>query len=79
MSEVSVTVLRKNLSAYLARVERGESFCITVRGRVIADISPLALHTDEAVAARKLLRGSVLHYERPFDPAFDANEWEMNQ
>lgn len=38
VKEVNVTALRQNLPNYLALVERGE----TVRGRVIAEITPPA-------------------------------------
>ena len=39
--EVSVRELRQNLSVYLRRVERGETLCVTSRGRPVAVLGPL--------------------------------------
>ena len=33
--------LRQNLSVYLRRVERGETLCVTSRGRPVAVLGPL--------------------------------------
>lgn len=49
MAKVKVTELRQNLPAYLARVEKGETVEVTVRGRVIARIVP---EEDRQSAAR---------------------------
>jgi prevent-host-death family protein len=38
---VGVRALRQNLSVYLRRVERGESFEVTDRGRPVALLGPL--------------------------------------
>lgn len=40
MAGVNVTTLRQHLPEYLARVARGERLSVTLRGRVIAEISP---------------------------------------
>lgn len=41
MSEqIGVRELRRDLSAYLRRVERGESFAVTSRGRRVAVLAP---------------------------------------
>ena len=45
---VSVTELRRNLPAYLDRVKAGESFLVTVRGRVVARIQPELDPAEEA-------------------------------
>jgi len=45
---VSVTELRQNLPSYLDRVEAGESFLVTIRGKVVARIQP---EIDPAEAA----------------------------
>ena len=79
MKNVNVTELRQNLPAYLAKVKRGERLRITSRGRVIAEIAPPVATKAEIAAARKRLRGSVLHYDRPLDPVFDPSEWEVNR
>lgn len=79
MSDINVTELRQNLPTYLAKVRRGERIKVTSRGHVIAEIVPPSPGKQEAAAARARLMGSVIRYERPFDPVFDATEWEMNR
>jgi len=79
MKKVNVTELRQNLPGYLARVQRGERISVTTRGRAIAEITPPSASGGEADAARARLRGSVLRYERPLDPVFGPEEWEMNK
>lgn len=78
MDDVNVTELRQHLPAYLDRVRRGQRLKVTSRGLVIAEIVPPAADKGEADAARARLRGTVLRYERPLEPAFDPAEWEMN-
>lgn len=78
MSTVSVTALRQNLPAFLRKVRRGQSILVTSHGKVIAELKPPAPRIG-AAEARKLLKGSVRRYDRPFEPAFDAEEWEVEQ
>ena len=40
MNSISLTELRRRLSEIIARVERGESFIITRRGKHVAKIVP---------------------------------------
>lgn len=79
MDEVKVTELRQNLPAYLAKVRRGQRIKVTSRGKVIAEIVPPTADKGEADAARARLRGSVVKYDRPLEPVFDAEEWEMDR
>ena len=79
MKEVKVTELRQNLPAYLARVRRGERVRITSRGKVVAELAPPAPDHGEVSAARARLRGSVLRFDRPTDPVFDLEEWDVNR
>lgn len=79
MKDVKVTVLRQRLPEYLARVRRGERVRVTSRGKAIAELVPPSAHEDDAEAARKRLRGSVLRYERPLDPVIDPGEWDVNR
>jgi prevent-host-death family protein len=44
---VGVRELRRDLSAYLRRVERGESFAVTSRGRTVAVLGPTPGQRDE--------------------------------
>lgn len=57
--------------AYLRRVEKGDSVCITDHGRPVADILPHRAEDDRELAE---LRGLVLRYDRPTDPV-DV-QWE---
>jgi len=43
---VGVRELRRELSEYLRRVERGETFAVTSRGRAVAELGPPAAHRD---------------------------------
>ncbi|MBL8201474.1 MAG: type II toxin-antitoxin system Phd/YefM family antitoxin [Chromatiales bacterium] len=80
MPRVPVTEFRQNLPAWLGRVRKGERLAITSRGKVIAELSPPAVAPQSASeAARTFLRGSVLRYDRPFDPAVEPQEWDINR
>ena len=79
MDDVKVTELRQNLPAYLDKVRRGQRIKVTSRGKVIAEIVPPTADKGEADAARARLRGSVVKYDRPLEPVFDAEEWEMDR
>jgi len=77
--DVNVTTLRQNLPAYLKRVRRGERIRVTSRGEVIAELDPPAATARESALARKRLRGSVVRYDRPLEPALAPGEWVANQ
>ncbi len=79
MSDVNVTDLRQNLPAYLERARRGERIRVTSRGKVIAEISGPKAAEAEAEMIRKRLRGTVIHYESPVEPAHTNEEWAVNQ
>lgn len=79
MKDVKVTELRQNLPSYLARVRRGERLRVTSRGKVIAELTPPAPTDREVQTARARLRGSVLRFDRPTDPVFDPDEWDVNR
>jgi prevent-host-death family protein len=79
MTSTSVSELRKNLQAYLARVAAGERVRVTAHGRTVAEIGPPAAEPDLASAARQRLRNSVLAFDSPLEPALSGEEWRMNQ
>lgn len=79
MKDVKVSELRQRLPEYLAKVRRGARLRVTSRGRAIAEISPPAPTPGEAAAARARLRGSVLRFDRPLDPAVAPEDWEANR
>ncbi len=72
MSErVGVRELRQNLSRWLRRVENGESFEVTDRGRPVAQLSPLSTGDDvidrlvRAGRIAKVGRGSLADLPPP--------------
>ena len=77
--DVNVTDLRQNLPSYLERARRGERFRVTSRGAVIAEISGPKIPEGDAERIREQLRGSVLQYDAPTEPALTAEEWAINQ
>jgi antitoxin (DNA-binding transcriptional repressor) of toxin-antitoxin stability system len=79
MSDVNVTDLRQNLPSYLERARRGERIRVTSRGEVIAEISGPKAAEGEGELIRKQLRGAVLNYELPTEPAHAEEEWAVNQ
>jgi prevent-host-death family protein len=79
MSDVNVTDLRQNLPSYLERARRGERIRVTSRGEVIAEISGPKAAQEEAELVRKQLRGTVIHYESPMEPAHPEEEWAANR
>ena len=54
---VGVRELRQNLSRWLRRVENGESFEVTDRGRPVAQLTPLPPEDD--VLARLVAQGRI--------------------
>lgn len=79
MTHVNVTDLRQKLPAYLERARRGERIRVTSRGKVIAEISSPKAAEAEAELIRAHLRGSLVHYELPFEPAHAREEWTVNE
>jgi prevent-host-death family protein len=79
MTSVNVTDLRQNLPSYLERARCGERIRVTSRGKVIAEISSPKAAEEEAELIREQLRGSVVQYELPAEPAHAREEWTANQ
>ena len=79
MKEVSVTELRQNLQAFLAKANGGQTVRVTSRGQVIAELIPPRAEKHNVEQARKRLRGSVIKFNQPTAPAFSPEEWEMNR
>jgi len=66
--QIAQRELRNQVSAVLQRAERGERFTITVAGRPVAELGPLASARKPAAPERL---GAVLA-ETPTDPAWAA-------
>jgi len=70
---VSKSKFKARALEYFRRVERtGEPLIITDRGRPVLKIVP---YLEEPEAALRALRGSVLAYDRPFEPVC-LEDWE---
>ncbi|HEV2363046.1 MAG TPA: type II toxin-antitoxin system Phd/YefM family antitoxin [Caulobacteraceae bacterium] len=54
----------------------GQPLTITKRGRPVAVLAPAAV---EAAPLFGALKGSVLRYDNPFEPAWDPDDWDMNR
>jgi hypothetical protein len=52
---------------------------VTSRGQIVAELIPPTASADEVALARKRLRGSVVRYDDPFEPAFSAEDWTVNK
>jgi len=56
--QVGVRELRQNLSRWLRRVEHGETFEVTERGKPVAQLTPLAPEND--LIARLVAEGQIV-------------------
>lgn len=63
MERIGLRELRQNASAYIARVARGESVEVTLRGRLVARIVPASADSWEDM----ILRGEVIAAQAPGD------------
>ena len=62
----------------LDEVERsGEAVTVTKRGRPIAEVKPIEKAERRSIIGA--MKGSVLRYDRPFDPAVEPDEWHANR
>ena len=59
MKQISVSQVKRNLSALLAEVRGGETVLVTVRGKAVAQIKPI--HTDSLAdsAATELVEAGI--------------------
>jgi prevent-host-death family protein len=73
MEHIPQRELRNEVSAVLRRAELGERFTITVGGRPVAELGPLA--GDRRAAAPERL--SALLAQTPVDPAWEAELYEL--
>ena len=56
MTEVNVRELRNNLPRYLRRLESGERFTVTRRGKVVGRLEPPELESDDDAWLWKMVR-----------------------
>jgi len=81
-NDISISTLRQNLAAYLARVKAGETLRIVVHGEVVARLEPERASRESARArlaqlARHVRLGDVMS---PIPARWSAmhDDWAMN-
>ncbi len=77
MITVPVTTFRKHIPDYLSKVQKGEDISLTSRGKVVARLLPPLDERQSAQEQLAALRGTVLKYDDPFEPAVAPEEWEV--
>ena len=55
----------------------GASVTITNRGRPVAVLSPVSATAGAPVPFIGMMRGTVLRYEEPFEPAATPSDWSV--
>jgi prevent-host-death family protein len=75
---IGAAEFKANCLRILDEVERsGEPVTVTKRGRPVAELKPVK--KKQRAFTFGCMKGTVLKYERPFDPAIDPMEWEANR
>lgn len=74
-AHVSKSKFKAKALEYFRQVEAsGEPIVITEHGKPKLEIRKLPQHDMDPL---EKLKGSVLWYDRPFDPAVDEDDWEV--
>jgi prevent-host-death family protein len=75
--KIGAAAFKANCLRILDEVERsGEPVTVTKRGRAVAELKPVEKRERRSIIGA--MKGSVLRYDRPFDPAIDPDEWRAN-
>jgi antitoxin (DNA-binding transcriptional repressor) of toxin-antitoxin stability system len=75
--QVSKSQFKARALELLRQVEAtGERLVVTDHGKPVIEVRALREDKTEARDPLDVLRGSVLRYDRPFDPAVPEEEWE---
>ena len=69
MERVSISRLKDQLSAYLKKVQAGETVLVMDRGKPVAKLERVESGTDDDARYRRLLAAGLV---RPPEKAFDA-------
>jgi prevent-host-death family protein len=77
MQEIGAFEAKNRLSALLERVEQGEEFVITRRGRPVAKLVPAKTETDRERARKAAQR--IRERARKFCGPFDWDEWKKHR
>ena len=75
---IGAAQFKANCLRILDEIERsGESVTVTKRGRPIAEVKPVEKAERGSIIGA--MKGTVLRYDRPFDPAIEPEEWHANR
>lgn len=73
-THVSKSQFKAKALEYFRQVEAsGEPLIVTDHGKPTLEIRRIKEHARDPF---EILKGSVLRYDRPFDPAVDEDEWD---
>jgi prevent-host-death family protein len=71
---IGAAAFKANCLRILDEIERsGEPITVTKRGRPVAEVKPVKKRERRSIIGA--MKGTVLRYDRPFDPAIDPDEW----
>ena len=75
---VSKSQFKAQALEYLRKVEQQKKqVIITHAGKPVAKVIPYKEEAKDPEAILKSLRGSVLKYDNPTEPAIDPDDWDM--
>jgi prevent-host-death family protein len=75
---IGAAAFKANCLRILDEVERsGEPVTVTKRGRPVAEVRPVEKRERRSIIGA--MRGTVLRYDRPFDPAIEPDAWYANR
>ncbi len=79
MKTIAVSAFRATCLRLIGQMRKNrEPITITKRGEPVAVLSPLP-PPDEAPLIIGAMKGSVLRYDEPFEPAGDPSDWTALQ
>ncbi len=80
MKTISVSTFRATCLRLIRQMSKDrEPVTITKRGKPVAVLSPLPPPANDAPVIIGAMKGSVLRYDKPFEPAADASDWKALQ
>jgi prevent-host-death family protein len=75
---IGAAAFKANCLRILDEVERsGEPVTVTKRGRPVAEVKPVDKKERRSIIGA--MKGTVLRYDRPFDPAIEPDVWHANR
>ena len=76
---VGIAEFKANCTRLIAEMERdGQPITVTRHGKAVGVLSPAAPEAPPA-SLYGCMKGTVLWYDDPFEPAFDPSEWDVNR